>query len=162
MMRRARCLEAALDDDLGLGEAGVEIAVVPLLRRLAQRHLALVEAGEVLGGPFHRLQRQFDVGDVAAGERIDAARIERIERIDDVVELLEIDLDGLDRRGSDFLGFGRDCHNRSAGINRLAIEDRVDRRWKLRHVVGGDDGDDALYLQGRRGVDVAHPRMRHG
>ena len=107
------------------------------------------------------MQRQFDVGNVAAGKRIDAAGIERVERVDDVIELFEVDLDRLDRGRGDFFRFGSYGDDRRAGVHRLAIEDRVDRRRKLRHIVGRDDGDDALDLQRRRGVDVAHARVRH-
>ena len=124
MVRCARGLEAALDDHLGLGKAGIEIAVVPLLRGLAHGHLALVETLVILGGPLHRLQRQLNGGDVAAAEGVDAARIERVQRIDDVMELLQIDLDRLDGGRGDFFRFRRDGENRRARITRLAIEDR--------------------------------------
>ena len=48
--------ERLVEHERGVLEAGVDVAVGPLLRRLAHRQAALVGLGELLGGPLDRLR----------------------------------------------------------------------------------------------------------
>ena len=153
--------EAFLDDQLGGLEAGVDVAVAPLLRRLAQRQLVVAGRGEIGGVPFDGLQVDLRRRDIAVGARIGTAREQAFQRIGDMGQLLEIDLDRLDRFGGDLLGLGRDRQDRLADIEHLVLgEDRRLRRRELRHVVGGEDAEHALDLQRRRGVDAADLGVR--
>ena len=80
----------------------------------------------------------------------------------DVRQLLEVDLDRLDRVGRDRLDPGRHREDRFADIEHLVLgQDRRLRRRELRHVVGGEDAEHARHLQRRRRVDVADLRVRH-
>jgi len=58
--------KAFFDDDLGVAEPRLEIAVFPALRRLAERQLGVARLGEIAGVPLDRLEIEFDVGDVAS------------------------------------------------------------------------------------------------
>jgi hypothetical protein len=161
MMRQAGGDEAFLDDELRSLEAGIEIAIVPLLGGLAERQLVVARGGEIAGLPFRGLQVDLRGRHIAVRARVGAVRKQALQRVGDMGELLEIDADRLDRLGGDLLGLGRDRENRLADIEHLVLdEDRRLRRRKLRHVVGGENAEHALDLERRRGIDAADPRVR--
>jgi hypothetical protein len=73
MMRVAAGNEAFLDDDLRRLEAGIEIAVAPLLGRLAQGQPVVARGGEIAGLPLDGLQVDLRRRDVAIRPRVGAA-----------------------------------------------------------------------------------------
>ena len=76
MVRIAGRDEGLVEHELGGLEAGVDVAVRPFLRRLADRQLAVAGRGEIARRPLQRLQLDAaDVGDVAVEPRVGAARI---------------------------------------------------------------------------------------
>ncbi len=161
VVRVARGDEAFLDDELRRLEAGVDVAVGPLLRRLAERHLVVARGGEVAGIPFHRLQVDLGGRDIAVRARIGAAGEQAFQRIGDVGKLLEVDLDRFDRLRRDLFRLGGHREDRLADIEGLVLdEDRRLRRREARHVVGGEDAEHALDLEGGRGVDAADAGVR--
>src|SRR5439155_6193049 len=94
--------ERFVDDDGGVLEAGVEIAVRPFFGGLAHRQRALGRGGEVLLGPFERLDfrtRRRSGGtrcrgrrrkpDVAIGAAVGAGGSKALDWIDDEGQRLE-------------------------------------------------------------------------
>ncbi len=140
--------------------AGVEIAVAPRLGRLAHRQLAVV--AEVAGLPLHGLQVDLRRGDVAVGPRVRSARIQAVERVHHVRQLLEIDLDLLQRVRRGGFVHGRERQDRIADEEHLVLlQDRPLRRRELRHVVGSENAEHARHLQRFRRIDAADLRVRH-
>ena len=125
--------EGFVEDERGVLEAGVEIAVRPLLGRLAHRQRCRRGASaKSCVGPLQRLDlraRRRSVGagpaggagipDVAFESRVGAAGPQALDRIDDERQRLEIEVDPLDRLGGGQLVDGGDGENRLALIERL-------------------------------------------
>ena len=154
--------EALVHHEFRCLEAGFKVAVGPCLGRLAHRQLVIARRGEVAGFPFYRLQVDLGGSDIAVRARVGTARKQALERIDHVRKLLKIDLDRLDGLRCRSLAFGRDGKDRVADIGHFVLAQDRRLRWrKLRHVVRGEDAEEARHLGRRRGVDVANPRVRH-
>jgi len=73
--------EAFLDDQLGSLEAGLEIAIDPLLGGLAERQLVVARGGKVARLPFGGLQVDLRRRDVAVGAGIGAAGKQALQRV---------------------------------------------------------------------------------
>ncbi len=121
MMRQTAGDEAFLDDKFRRLEAGVEIAVAPLFGRLAERQLVVTGCSEIAGVPFNGLQIDLRPCHVAVRARVGTAREQAFQRIGDMRQLLEVDLDRLDRFRRDLFALGRDredrlAHTAAAGI----------------------------------------------
>ena len=161
------------------GEPGIDVAVLPLVRRLAQRHLPLASRGKVLLGPLQLADygwREgvgpvvvgFPLPDIAVGARVGTARPQADQGIDDVRQRLVLDNDALDRFGGGCLVDRRDGENRLALVERLAGEGPLVVRVvgdghaqighparRLRQVVSCHDGLDAGHRQ--RGARIEAP-----
>ena len=75
-------------------------------------------------------------------------------------QLLEVDLDRLDRLGGCGLAFGRHGKNRLTDEQHLVLgQDRRLRRRELRHVICGQDAEHSRHFHGRRGIDAADARV---
>jgi hypothetical protein len=129
--------ERFVDDDGGVLEAGVEIAVGPLLGGLAHRQRTGRRRREILIGPLQRAERwpRRRAGgalrgggaghpDVALTAAVGAGGAEALDRIDDKRQRLEVEFDALDRRGGSVLVDGGDGEE-SARRDRAA-------RWSAR------------------------------
>ena len=89
MMRVAGRDEGLVVNHGRSGELGLEFTVSPFRDRLAaHRQLAFFHFGEVPGRPLDRLQRDAQVRDIAALARIRSARVQALQRIDDVGQRL--------------------------------------------------------------------------
>ena len=109
---------------------------------------------KVAGRPFDLLQlRRADqavVDGVAVGARVGAAREQALQRIDRERQLLEIDLDEVDRVLRDLLGVGRDGQDRLADPHRLVGQDRLGRRRQRGTSCGRQNAEHARQRE-RRG-----------
>jgi hypothetical protein len=166
--------ERLVDDDGGRREAGVEIAVRPLFRRLARRQRAFGRGREILIGPLQRLdfrarrrraaaaagRRRDRKPDVPVGARVRAGRPQALDRIDDERQRLEVDFDFLDRFGSRTFVDGGDRQDRLALIQRL-VGERFFGAAKVRHLVGRENRLYARHRERRARVDPPYARMRH-
>ena len=169
--------EGLVEDEVGLLEAGLEIAERPLVGVLAERQLAVAGRGEVLVGPLQLLhlrpggaagaapaagrRRRGRTQTLPSRARVRAARPQALERIDDERQRLELDLDRLDRFGRGELVDGRDREDRLALVERLvgqaALAERAgdDAFAEVgavddgRQIVGGEDRLDAGHRQRR-------------
>src|SRR5262249_18041006 len=159
--RRAAGGEAFLKDELCRLEAGIEIAVAPLFGRLAERQLVVTRGSEITGLPLDGLQVDLRPRHVAVGACVGPAREQAFQWIGDMRQLLEVDLDSLDRLCRNLFALGRDREDRVADVERLVLgEDRGLWRWKLWHVVSRQDAEHALDLERRRRIDAADLGVR--
>ena len=161
-------------DERRVLEAGVEIAVRPLLGRL--RPSADCRRGapaKSCVGPLQRLH--FGPGwlrrpgapaaagdpDVAVESRVRAAGPQAFERIDDERQRLEVEVDPLDGLG------GRQLVDRRDGENRLALVERLvgQRAFGAASRSGRSSAVRIAFTPGiasaARGVDAPHARVRH-
>jgi hypothetical protein len=81
VMRQAGGNETFLDDEFRSLEAGVEIAIGPLLGGLAERQLVVARGGEIAGLPFRGLQVDLRGRHIAVRTRIGAARKQALQRV---------------------------------------------------------------------------------
>ena len=153
--------EAFVEHQLGVLEAGVEIAIGPFVGRLAHRQLVVARHGEVARRPLDGLELDARIGDVAVKPRIRPAGVQAVERIDHERQRLVFDLDQVDRVLGELFGFGGDRKDRLAHEVRLVGEDRILRRREGRHVLGGEDAEHALELERRGSVDLLDLGVRH-
>ena len=167
--------ECFIEHQRGLLESGLEIAVRPLLGRLAHRQLAVAFGGEVGVRPLQRLDlraggrsvrvgpcRRRRIPDVSFEASVGAAGAKALDRIDDEGERFEVEVDSLDRfGGGQFVDRG-DGENRFALVQRLVRQRTFGAAVRRRQIVGGQDCFDAGHGQRGAGVDVAHAGMRHG
>jgi len=113
--------EALVEDELGGLEAGLDVAVAPFLGRLAGRQLVVAGRGKITRFPLQGLQVDLRRRDIAVRARIGAAREQALQRIGHVRQLLEIDLDRLDRVGRGGLALGCDRQDRMPHIEHLVL-----------------------------------------
>ena len=140
--------EGFVDDERRGLEAGVEIAVRPLVGRLAHRQAAFGRVREILRGPFQHLhlrprRRRRRAGVGAAGTGVTQTLPSRrafglpgpqaLDRIGDERQRLEIEIDALDRRG------GGRFVDRGDGENRLALIERLVGQRALGALAGPAD-----------------------
>lgn len=154
--------KALVEHDRRVPEAGLEVAVRPLVVDLSHRQLAVGRGGEVGVGPL-------DLGDALAAHHrvavqagVGAVRPQALERVEHERERLEVQLDLPDRVLCDRLVHRGQRGDRLAHEVRRVGEDGVARRGDLGHVVVGQDRDHTFHRERRRGVDASHARMRHG
>ena len=182
LVRRVGADERLVHHEIGAGHRRVHVAHDPLVRRLAERELAVAGGREVGLGPLDfahdRAGRLVGVlgarPHVALFAGIGAARAQRLERIHDERQRLEVDLDGLDRGGGGLFVDGGHGENRLARVERLHREAALAERagddalaearalGHARQVVGGDDRLHAFHGLGGARVDARHARMRPG
>ena len=184
LVARVGCDERLVEHERRVLEAGVEIAVRPLVGRLAHGQAPLLVFGEVGVGPLQLLDRRRRdrlprhrwlrlAPDVAFEARVRAARTQGHQRIDGERKRFPIDLDLFDRFHSGGLVDSRDGEDRLALIDRLVAErllalrvggnalteigDDVGRR---RQIVGGEDALDARHRQRLAGIEVPDAAVR--
>src|SRR5207244_12855811 len=115
LMASVRRNERFVEHERGVLKTRVEVAVQPLVGRLAHWQTAVLVLTEVRLGPLElgdlRLWRTLWPGlhpHVAVGSRIGSAGTERFERIDDERKRLKINTNFFDRfRGGKVVGSGR-------------------------------------------------------
>ena len=152
--------ERALDDEIGLLEAGGDVA---------QHEL------DALGHVRGRLGRGVHAGREHIVMQQRRARLHGLDHVDDVRQHLVVDLDELQRPLGDLGAGGGHCRDRVALIERLlarhhvahdilVVDHHLARRDELGGLVlevhAGDDGLDAGELLRRRGVDRLDARVR--
>ena len=166
------------------GKPRIDVAVLPLVGRLAEGHLALAGRGEVGLGPFQLADDAWrervgavvvglPLPDVAVGARVGAAGAKAPQRIDDERQRLVLDDDPLDRFGGSALVDRGNREDRLALVQRLVGEGALvvrivgDRHAKighaarrLRQIVGRDDRLDARQRQRGAGVEPPDARVR--
>ena len=165
--------ERLVDDLRGVAEAGLEIAVRPLLRRRPHRQTTFRRFGHLFGRPLQRadgrsIRRRAwrrglrRVPRVSLEPRVCAARPQALHRIDDEGQRLEGDGDALDRVGGSHLVYGGDGEDRLAEVERFVGEDAFGARLRRgRQVVDGEDGLDARHGQRGARVDAGHASVGH-
>ncbi len=122
----------------GIFETRVEVAIRPLVRRLAHRQTAVSGLGEVRIGPLEFRDRRRRATwrshpDVAVSSWVRTTGPQRIERIDDKRKPLEINVNPFDRlRGGEFVG----CRHRE---NRFALVQRLHRESPFAPLAGLND-----------------------
>ena len=190
-MAAVRRDEGFIENQRGILEAGVEIAVNPLILRLAHGQAAFLGLGEVRRRPFElshlgrwRSRRSFPRfrrrcrrpdPDVALGARIRPTRAKRIKWIDSKRQMFELDLNFLDRLGGCQFVYRRHGQNRLALVERFhgerffALLVGSDHRPQVGHAVGrggkiilGEDGSHTGHRQCFAEIEALHPPMRHG
>src|SRR5229473_5541775 len=136
-----------IQNQRGILEAGVHVAVGPLVRRLAHGQAAFLKLGEIGGGPFEfsqvgrRRARRFLTGlgwcywrldpYVALQARVRTAGAEAVEGIDHEGQMLELDLNFLDCLGGGQLVHSRDRQDRLA----LRSEEHTSELQSLAYLV---------------------------
>ena len=171
LMARRLGMKRFVEDEIGLAKAGVDIAVRPLNTWLAERHLTLVSAREVLRRPLHGLQLAADEH-IAVASSVRAGGPQAVERIDHKWQRLEIERDSLDRLGGGEFTDGGHGENGFALVERLVGQRHFRRqRWprvrtsagfrRSGKIVGGQDAFDPGHRQRRAGVDPSHAAVRH-
>src|SRR6266850_8260764 len=105
--------ERVIENEGGLPESPLEVAIGPLVGSLAHRQMTIVHVGKVFLRPFHffdvRSRRRPVRGwrtwcpHVAISARVGSARPERVERIDVKRQVFPLDLDLLYRLSRDEL-----------------------------------------------------------
>ena len=173
-------MKRLVEHERGVLEARVDIAVGPLVGRMAHRQAALFFRGKVLVRPLQHGQlfwpaaRRRPHPDIAVLARIRAARAQALQRIGREGQRLHVDLDLLDRFRAGQLIHGRH------GQNRLALVHRLVGQRQFAPLVGLDHGSVVVHIIrvagniGRRqnrlhprhrqrllGVDALHARVRH-
>ena len=157
-------MEAAADDGCAGGERGVDVAIYQAGR--AEHVLGqLLFVADAAGG-----DRRVSVAEVAVvdlgGDTEPGARGARQDGALDVghgLDVLEFDVDQLDRVGGERLGLGDRDRDRLPGVQDLLAGERILRPagpcGDDREIVGDEDGDDAGQLTGGGRVDRLDQRV---
>jgi hypothetical protein len=176
LMARRLHDERLVEHERGAAESRVDVAVGPLLGRLAHRQLAVAGGGEVLFGPLQRADlrpvpcRALQVPcagsargrpDVASRAGVRTVRPEALERIGHERQRLEIERDAFYRFGGGEFVDGRDGQNRLALELRLVREGRNVGEGGVGEIVGREDGTHAGQRHGRGRVDAPDARVGH-
>jgi hypothetical protein len=165
--------ERLVDDDRGILETGVQVAVRPFVGRGSHRQRAIASGGEILFGPLQRLKlwpgrratgpgsgRRRRIPHVAFSSPVGAGRPEAFDRIGDEWQRLEPDVDPLDRLDGRQLVDRRDGEDRLALIKRL-VSQRSLGAAQVGQIIGGENRFDAWHRQRRAGIDADDARVRH-
>ena len=161
-MRVAGGDEGFIVNNCSVGKREVEIAVLPFGLRFARhRQLAFLDRGKVARIPFHGLQCDACVRDVATIAGIRSAGIQALERIDNEWQWLVFDLDALDRVGSDGFIDGRDRQDRFTDVMRIVGQNALASALGCWYILGSQDTEHAVHRQRVTGINAGHPGMWH-
>ncbi len=163
--------EGLVEHERGGGEAGLEVAVAPLLHGLADGQRAVGGSGEVGRRPLEALDRRprrrltgrgrrGDAPHVAFGPRVRTAGTQAFQRIGGERQRLDVEIDELDGLGREVLADGRQRQNRLALVERLVRQGPFDAA-QVGQIVGRDDAAHAGQGQGAVEAQPAHAPVRH-